>query len=176
MVMSTGHEPRILLTRREVAAAVERLAGELTIEYREKKPVLVGALKGAFVFMADLMRRLDFPVEVEFVRLSSYRGTETTGEVAITGGLQIPVAGRAVLVIEDIVDTGLTTAFLIDYLRGQGPASVKLCSLLDKPSRRRVPVAIDYLGFTVPDEFLVGYGLDCDEQYRNLPDICVLEV
>ncbi len=151
------------------------LAGELAWDYSDKNPVLVAILKGSFVFLADLVRRLDFPLEIEFVRLSSYRGTETLGEVAMVQGLEIPVAGRAVLVVEDIVDTGLTTGFLLDYLRREKPASLKLCTLLDKPARRRTTITIDYLGFTVPDKFLVGYGLDYNERYRNLPDICVLE-
>ncbi len=151
------------------------LAGELAWDYSDKNPVLVAILKGSFVFLADLVRQLDFPLEIEFVRLSSYRGTETLGEVAMVQGLEIPVAGRAVLVVEDIVDTGLTTGFLLDYLRREKPASLKLCTLLDKPARRRTTITIDYLGFTVPDKFLVGYGLDYNERYRNLPDICVLE-
>lgn len=128
------------------------------------------------MFMADLVRLLDFPLEVEFIRLSSYgRGKQTSGEVKVVQSLHVPIAGRDVLVIEDIVDTGLTTSFLLDHLRKENPASLKLCTLTDKPSRRQVPVTIDYLGFTVPDKFLVGYGLDWDEKFRNLSDICVLE-
>lgn len=173
--MAVPSQPGVLLTRRQIAVAVARLAGDITRDYRDKQPVLVAILKGSFVFLADLVRRLDFPLEIEFVRLSSYRGTETSGEIAMVQGLEIPVAGRPVLVVEDIVDTGLTTGFLLEYLRREKPASLKLCALLDKPARRRAPITIDYLGFTVPDKFLVGYGLDYNEQYRNLPDICVLE-
>ena len=126
--------------------------------------------------MADLVRRLDFPLEVEFVRVSSYgSGQQTSGKVKIVQGLRCPVAGRDVLVVEDIIDTGLTVAFFLDYLKKKKPASLKLCALADKPSRRVKPVKIDYLGLTVPDRFLVGYGLDCDEKYRNLPDISYLE-
>ncbi|MBA7668360.1 Hypoxanthine phosphoribosyltransferase [subsurface metagenome] len=128
------------------------------------------------MFLADLVRQLDFPLEIEFVRLSSYgSGQQTSGKVKVVQGLRSVVRGRHVLVVEDIVDTGITVAFLLDYLKKRKTASVRLCALTDKPSRRRVTVDIDYLGFTVPDKFLVGYGLDCDEKYRNLPSICVLE-
>ena len=174
--MSAQSEPRILFHRQEIEAAVNRLAGELNKDYQDKCPLLVGILKGVFMFMADLVRRLGFPLEVEFVRLSSYGGgTETSGEIEVVQELKVPVDGRDILVIEDIVDTGLTTGFLIEYLRRKNPASLRLCALADKPSRRQVPITIDYLGFTVPNKFLVGYGLDWQERFRNLPDICVLE-
>jgi len=137
---------------------------------------LIGVLKGSFMFMADLIRLLDFPLEVEFIRLSSYGGgRESSGKIKVVRGLHSEVKGRNVLVIEDIVDTGLTISFLLDYLRRKNPASLKLCTLTDKPSRRQTPVTIDYLGFTVPSKFVVGYGLDWDEKFRYLPDICVLE-
>ncbi|MBI2980440.1 MAG: hypoxanthine phosphoribosyltransferase [Chloroflexi bacterium] len=174
--MSSQTKPRILFRRQEIAAAVKKLAAEISRDYQGKSPLLLGILKGSFVFMADLIRLLDFPVEVEFVRLSSYgRGTESSGKIKVVQGLRSQVRSRDVLVVEDIVDTGLTVAFLLDYLQKKKPASLKLCVLTDKPSRRQVPVTIDYLGFTVPDKFLVGYGLDCDEKFRNLPDICVLD-
>ena len=175
--MSAQANLQVLLSRHEIAAAVAKLAAEITRDYREKRPLLIGILKGSFIFMADLVRLLDFPLEIEFVRLSSYgRGRETSGQIKLVQALRTPLKGRDVLVIEDIVDTGLTTAFVIDYLRKKKPASLKLCVLADKPARRRVPVTIDYLGITVPDKFIVGYGLDCDEQYRQLPDICSIEV
>jgi hypoxanthine phosphoribosyltransferase len=165
-----------LLPRAEIEAAVSRLASEITRDYNDKNPILIGILKGVFVFMADLVRLLDFPLEVDFVRLSSYgSGRQTSGRVKVVQGLRSSIKGRHVLVVEDIVDTGITIAFLLDYLKKQNPASLRLCSLTEKPSRRQVPVTIDYLGFTVPDKFVVGYGLDFDEQYRNLPDICILE-
>jgi len=173
--MSSQPEPRILFSREKIEAAVKRLAAEIRKDYLGKRPLLIGILKGSFMFMADLIRLLDFPLEVEFVRLSSYGGRETTGKVREVQGLLSPVKGRDVLVIEDIVDTGLTTGFLLDYLQKEMPASLKLCALTDKPSRRRTPVTIDYLGFTAPNKFLVGYGLDLDEKYRNLPDIYVVE-
>jgi hypoxanthine phosphoribosyltransferase len=167
---------KVCYSRAEIGAAVDRLAAEIAPPYHEKNPVLIGVLKGAFVFLADLARRLDFPLDIDFVRLSSYgKGSESSGKVRIIQDLTVPVAGRHVLVVEDIVDTGLTTAFLMDYLREKGPASLKLCALTEKPARRQAPVSIDFLGFTVPDRFLVGYGLDLDEKYRNLPDICCLE-
>jgi hypoxanthine phosphoribosyltransferase len=165
-----------LFPRAEVESAVSRLATDITKDYQDKRPVLIGILKGVFIFMADLVRQLDFPLEVEFVRLSSYgSGRQTSGRVKVVQGLSRSIQGKHMLVVEDIVDTGITVAFLMDYLKKQKPASLRLCALADKPSRRRVPVDIEYLGFTVPDKFLVGYGLDCDEQYRNLPDICFLE-
>jgi len=174
--MSSQTKPQILFTRQEIAAVVARLTAEIRQDYQGKYPLLIGILKGSFVFMADLVRLLDLPLEVDFIRLSSYgRGKESSGKVKVVQSLHSQVRDRHVLVIEDIVDTGLTISFLLDYLRGKKPASLKLCALTDKPSRRQVPVTIDYLGFTVPDKFLVGYGLDWDEQFRNLPDICVIE-
>jgi hypoxanthine phosphoribosyltransferase len=166
----------VLVTRAEVDSTVRRLASEITRDYSGKNPVLLGVLKGSFIFLADLVRQLDFPLEVEFVRLASYGACrQTAGRVTMVQGLRVPVRGRHVLVVEDIIDTGITVAFLLGYLARKRPASLRLCALLDKPSRRQADVAIDYLGLTVPDEFLVGYGLDCDEKYRYLPDICVLE-
>ncbi len=174
--MNSEVRTRILITREEVEATVKKLAAEITGDYRDKNPVLTGILKGSFMFMADLIRLLDFPLEVDFVRLSSYgRGRESSGKVRVLQGLRTPVKGRDLLVVEDIVDTGLTTAFFLDYLRKKKPASLRLCALTEKPSRRQVLVNIDYLGFTVPDKFIVGYGIDYDEKFRNLPDICVIE-
>ena len=170
-------KPHILFTREEVEATVNRLAAEIRKDYQGKHPLLIGILKGSFVFMADLIRLLGFPLEVEFITLSSYgRGRESSGKIRVVKGLRSKVKGRDVLVIEDIVDTGLTISFLLDYLRKKKPASLKLCALTDKPSRRQIPVAIDYLGFTVPNKFIVGYGLDWDERFRYLPDICFVEV
>ena len=174
--MYSEAKPRILFTRQEIEATVSQLAAKISKDYQGKNPLLIGILKGSFMFMADLIRLLNFPLEVEFISLSSYgRGRESAGKIKVVQGLRTPIKGRDVLVIEDIVDTGLTIAFLLDYLQKKQPASLKLCALTDKPSRRKVPVTIDYLGFTVPDKFLVGYGLDWDEKFRNLPDICCLE-
>ena len=176
MMANSETSPRVIVGRQEIEATVSRLAGEIGRDYHDKCPVLLGILKGSFVFVADLVRHLEFPLEVEFMRLSSYgHGTASSGKVKVVPGLLPAVRGREVLVVEDIVDTGLTVSFLLEYLRKKEPASLRLCALTDKPSRRRVPVTIDYLGFSVPDKFLVGYGLDCDEKFRNLPDICALE-
>ena len=174
--MDSKTEPKRLISRGEIEATVCRLASDITRDYGDKNPLLLGILKGSFMFMADLVRLLDFPLEVDFIRLSSYGSCQqTSGRVKVVQGLRSAVKGRHVLVVEDIVDTGISVAFLLDYLKKKKPASLRLCSLTDKPSRRRAPVTIDYLGFTVPDRFLVGYGLDFDEKYRNLPDICFLE-
>jgi hypoxanthine phosphoribosyltransferase len=174
--MAIQPQLKILINREEIAEIVARLAWEVKKDYQGKKPLLIGILKGSFVFMADLIRRLDLPLEVEFIKLSSY-GTarESSGKVKVVQGLKTSIKGRDVLVIEDIVDTGITTSFLLDYLRKKKPASLKLCALTDKPSRHKVPVCIDYLGFTVPDKFIVGYGIDFDEKFRNLPDIYAME-
>ena len=174
--MSSQPKLRILFTRAEIEAKVDKLAARIRRDYLGKHPILICVLKGSFMFTADLIRHLNFPLEVEFVRLSSYgRGKESSGKIEVVQPLRSPIKGRDVLVIEDIVDTGITIAFLLDYLRKKKPASLRLCALTDKPSRRQVPVTIDYLGFTVPDKFIVGYGLDWDEKFRYLPDICVLE-
>jgi len=173
-----GSEPRlsILFTSDEIEATVNRLAAEIRRDYLTKHPILIAVLKGSFMFLADLIRRLDFPLEIEFVRLSSYgRGTESSGKIRVVQRPQSKIKGRHVLVIEDIIDTGFTSAFLLDYLSQKKPASLKLCTLTDKPSRRQAPVNIDYRGLTVPDKFIVGYGLDWDERFRNLPDIYVME-
>ena len=156
--------------------AVRRLARELDRDYADRPPVLVGVLKGGFIFLADLVRLMQVSVlSVEFLRLSSYGGnTVSSGAPRIVVGLpEDAVLNRHLVLVEDIVDTGLTTAAL-EYLREKKPASIRLCVLLDKPERRRVPAVIDYLGFTVPDRFLVGYGLDLDQRYRQLPGIYML--
>jgi len=170
--MVSPRQHKILISRKGIAEAVNRLACEIERDYQGKQPLLIGVLKGSFVFMADLIRQIDLPLELDFVRLASYgAGKESSGKVKVVQSPQMPMSGRDVLVVEDIVDTGITTSFLLDYLRKKKPASLKLCALTDKPSRRRVTVSIDYVGLTVPNKFVVGYGLDCDEKYRNLPDI-----
>ncbi len=174
--MNSEAKLHVLFDRHEIETAVRRLASEISKDYRNQNPLLLGVLRGSFVFMADLIRHLDFPLEVDFIGLSSYgSGTKSSGKVKVVKELETPVRERNVLVVEDIVDTGLTTVFLLQHLQKHKPALVKLCTLTEKPSRREVPVNIDYLGFTVPDRFLVGYGLDANQKYRNLPDICYLE-
>lgn len=167
---------RVLIPRQDIAAAVDTLAAAITRDYHDKNPLVLCLLKGSFIFTSDLVRRLYFPLEVDFLRLSSYgSGKESSGSVDITLHLPEGFGGRHVLIVEDIIDSGITLSFLLDYLADKEPASLRLCALLDKPARRQREVHVDYLGLTVSDEFLVGYGLDCDEKYRNLPDICILE-
>ena len=174
--VSNSDRLAVLLSRQEIASAVQRLASEVRCDYSDTAPLLVGVLRGAFIFMADLVRALNMAVTVDFVRISTYgSGTRSSGKPRIAQGLPSAIRGQQVLVVEDIVDTGITTRFLLDYLKKRGAASVKLCAMLSKPSRREVDVTIDYLGFTVPDVFVVGYGLDYAQRYRYLPDICVLE-
>lgn len=173
-----GSQPKLhdLFPRAEIEATVKRLAVQISADYRGKDLLIIGVLKGSFVFMADLVRQLDFPLEMDFIRLSSYgSGKQTSGKVKVVGGIGSAIRDRHVLVIEDIIDTGITVAFLMDYLKKKKPVSLRLCALTDKPSRRREPVKIDYIGREIPDKFIVGYGLDYDEKYRNLPDICYIE-
>ena len=167
---------KILISRDEIAKAVDRLAYEINRDYQDRQPLFISVLKGSFVFMADLIRRLDLPLELDFIRLSTYGAArESSGKVRVIQGVRSPIKGRDILVIEDIVDTGITVSFVLDYLKKKQPASLKLCTLTDKPSRRRVQVPIDYRGFTVPNKFIVGYGLDIGQRFRNLPDIYALE-
>jgi len=167
---------KVLLTEEEIRREVKRLAQEIDRDYRGKHPLLLGILKGSFVFMADLVRLLQTPVEIEFVRLSSYGSARTTsGEIKVVQGLRAQLKGRDILIIEDIVDAGITVGYFLDYLRRRKPASLKLCALFDKPASRKVSVPIDYLGFTIPDKFVVGYGLDYDEKFRHLPQLYFIE-
>ena len=166
----------VLISRQRIDEAVDRLAGEIRRDYAAGPPVLVGVLHGAFVFLADLARALQLPVEIGFVGLSSYgSGTVSSGRAEVFHELRVNVAGRHVVVVEDIVDSGHTVTFLCDYMRQRRPASLRICCLLDKPERREVPVQIDYRGFTIPNLFIVGYGMDFNGQFRHLPDIRVME-
>jgi len=174
--MIQSPQPKVLLTEKEIKKAVRRLSSEIRRDYQGKEPLLIGILKGSFVFMADLIRELGLPVEVDFLKLSSYgTSTETSGKIEVVQGLSTRVKGKDVLVVEDIIDTGLTVKFLLDYLKKEEPASLRLCVLLDKPERREVPVPIDYLGFSVPNKFIVGYGIDWNEKFRYLKDVCYIE-
>lgn len=174
--MASQPQLKILISRDEIARTVDRLAHEINRDYRDREPLLIGVLKGSFVFMADLIRGLDLPLQLDFVRLSSYGAAgESSGQVRVVHRTRTRIKDRDVLIIEDIVDTGITTSFLLDYLKKRKPASLRLCALTDKPARHRVPVSIDYLGLTLPNRFVVGYGLDFGEDFRNLPDICSLE-
>jgi len=165
-----------LITQRKINQAVTKLAAEIRRDYRDKQPLLIGILKGSFVFLADLVRELGLSVEIDFVKLSSYgAGTRSSGKVIVVQGLKSKITGRDVIVVEDIVDTGLTVSFIMNYLKKKKPASLRLCALVDKPSQHAVPVNIDYLGFNVPDKFIVGYGIDWDEKFRHLRDICIID-
>ncbi len=167
---------KVLLTETEIRQAVVRLATQIREDYKDKDLLLVGILKGSFIFLADLVRELGIPLELDFIKLASYySGMETSGKVKMELGLKTKVKGRHVLIVEDIVDTGITISFVVSYVKRKGPASLKLCALADKPSRHRVPIHIDYLGFTVPNRFIVGYGTDWDEKFRYLKDICYIE-
>ncbi len=166
----------ILLDRGTIARRVSELADEIAREYEGKDLVLVSVLKGALPFLADLMREIPLPLSLDFLEVSSYgHSTETSGVVRVLKDLAHPIEGRNVLVVEDVIDTGLTLNYVLDHLRAQRPASLKLCTLLDKPARRVVPLSIDFRGFEIPDKFVIGYGLDYAERYRNLPFIGVLK-
>ncbi len=156
----------------DIQRRVKELAERLSADLAGKCPLMLGILKGCFVFMSDLLRHMRLPVEVDFVRLASYgSGTESSGQVRMTKPPEAELGGRTVVVVEDIVDTGLTLSWLRERLKEMNPKELKFCVLLDKPSRRKVPFTPEYVGFSVPDEFLVGYGLDYNERYRELPGI-----
>jgi hypoxanthine phosphoribosyltransferase len=165
----------VLLTEEQIAARVAELGEEISRDYAGRSLIILGVLNGVVVFLADLLRHLDLPCRLDFVALASYGDChESCGQVSLLKEPAFPVAGECVLVVEDIVDTGRTLAWLVDRLAAQG-AQVKVCCLLDKPSRRVVPVRLDYVGFETPDHFLVGYGLDFAQSYRNLPYVAVLK-
>lgn len=165
----------VLISRSEIAEKVKELGKQITADYAGKAPLLVCILKGSVVFFADLLREIDLPVAIDFMAASSYGcGTETTGKVNVHKDIGCDIAGRDVLVVEDIVDSGITLSCIQKMLIGRNAASVRIATLLDKPARRRVDMTVDYSCFTIPDAFVVGYGLDYDERYRNLPDIGIL--
>jgi hypoxanthine phosphoribosyltransferase len=168
-------QPEVYIGRERLATRVAELAAQIDADGGEGELVLLCVLKGSFIFFADLARALQRPARVEFLGVQSYgNATESSGVVQITQDLTQPVSGQDVLIVEDIVDTGLTAQYLIEQLRGRGARSVKLCALLHKPSRTRTPVPIDYLGFTIDDVFVVGYGLDLGQRFRTLPDVCTV--
>ena len=167
---------RVYFSKEEIEETVERLGKQITEDYRGKDPLLVGVLKGSFVFMADLIKNIDTYCNIDFMAVSSYgNSTTTTGAVEITKDLSYDIEGRHVIIIEDILDSGVTLKYLTSYLAVRKPASIAICTLLDKPARRRTDVKADYVGFECPDAFIVGYGLDYAERYRNLPYIGVLK-
>lgn len=167
----------VLVDAERIAAKVAELGARLSVDYAGQQLTLVSVLKGSLPFMADLMRAITIPVQIDLMEVSSYGGTstETSGLVRILKDLSSSIEGRDVLIVEDIIDTGLTLNYLHRYLRGKNPRTLRICTLLDKPARRLAEIPIDYLGFTIPDRFVVGYGLDYGEFYRNLPYIGVLK-
>ena len=167
---------RTLFSQEEIDRRLDELAAEINRDYAGKEPMLISVLRGSFVFMADLTRKITLPCTVDFMAVSSYgKGTTSSGQVQITKDLSDDIEGKDILVVEDILDSGNTLSYLMKLLQARHPASIRLCTLLDKPERRVVPVQADYVGFTIPDEFVVGYGLDYAEKYRNLPYIGVLK-
>ena len=165
----------VLLTEDQIQGRVAELGAQLNAAYAGLEPVLISVLKGSIVFLADLVRSMELPLSIDIMEVSSYgAATETSGQVRILKDLSNPIEGRHVIVVEDIIDTGLTLNYLLRYLREKGPASLRICCLLDKPARRLTEIPIDYVGFTIPDRFVVGYGLDYGERYRNLPYVGVL--
>lgn len=166
----------VLLSRTVIDRRVKEIAAQISRDYEGKEPLLVGILKGSFVFMADLVRSLSVPCRIDFIQVASYGDAiQSSGEVKMIKDIGSPIRGRHVLMVEDIVDTGLTLSWLVEVLKGRQPASLRVCALLDKKERRQVPFQADYVGFPIPDRFVVGYGLDCGEKYRFLPDVCVLQ-
>jgi hypoxanthine phosphoribosyltransferase len=165
-----------MLSKAEIDERVAVMGEQITRDYEGKELVLIGILKGSFVFLADLGRAVDLPLTVDFIGLSSYGdATQSSGVVRLTQDVSKPIEGKHVLVVEDIVDTGLTMRYLFENLQTRNPASIKLCSLLEKPSKNKSGIAIDYLGFSIPDKYVIGYGLDAAGKYRNLPFVGVME-
>ena len=172
-----NHIEQVLITKEQIEEKIKELGEKISNDYRNcDNLLLVGVLKGAVVFMADLIRNIDIHLDIDFMAVSSYgSSTESSGVVRILKDLDDPIEGKDLLVVEDIIDSGLTLSYMCDILKSRKPKSLKICALLDKPSRRKIDLKVDYLGFEIPDYFVVGYGLDYAEKYRNLPDICVLK-
>ena len=167
---------RVLLSEDEIREKVRELGGKITADYKNSNLMLVTVLKGAVVFLADLMRQIDVPAEIDFMVVSSYgSGVKSSGVVKIVKDLDVPLAGKDILIVEDILDSGLTLSYIKELLESRGPRTIRIATQLDQPSRRKVDLQADYIGFSVPDEFVIGYGLDYDEKYRNLPYIGILK-
>lgn len=175
--MKASSNLNLLKTKREIEGAISRLANQINSDYRDSTPLFIGVLKGAFIFMADLVRELTIDLEIDFIELCSYEnGTKSSKNVQTIKGLNTNVKDRNIIIVEDIIDTGLTMDSLLTKLEENSPSSIKVCALTSKPSRRVVKVPIDYLGFEVENVFLVGYGLDFNQKYRNLSELYYLEV
>ncbi|MCX6636998.1 MAG: hypoxanthine phosphoribosyltransferase [Acidobacteria bacterium] len=167
---------RVLIPADRIQARIKELGAQIAADYPEGDLYLLGILKGAFVFLSDLARAIERPVKIDFIGISSYgKGKTSSGEVKLTRDLDSTIEGADVLVVEDIVDSGVTLTYLVHVLEQRRPRSIRIVALLDKPERRKAPVKVDYVGFRIPDEFVIGYGLDFAEDYRNLSDVCVLE-
>ena len=168
---------KILLSEQQIQTRIQELGEVLTKEYADKNPVIVGVLKGVVVFYADMIRHIQVPCQLDFMWISSYAGADSTGKMLVRQDVTADIEGRHVLILEDIFDTGNSLEFTVNHLKKQNPASIKICTLLDKPERRRpgVTVQADYVGFTIPNAFVVGYGLDYNEKYRNLPYVGILK-
>lgn len=166
----------VLVPREEIEKEVKRIGAAISRDYAGKTPILISVLKGAFIFMADLVRNITVPCTLDFMSVSSYgKGTKTSGQVQIIKDLDTNIEGRDVIIVEDILDSGVTLSYLIRLLQARRPASLAVCALFDKPARHKVEIRLAYKGIEVPNEFIVGYGLDYAEKYRNLPDVCVLK-
>lgn len=166
----------ILLSEQQIADKVKELGAQISKDYEGKNPIIISVLKGSFIFMADLVREIDIPCTVDFMSVSSYgSGTTSSGEVKIVKDFDQSIEGRHIIIVEDILDSGRTLSYLIQTLKARGAASIALCTFLDKPERRVMPVEVDYRGFQIPDAYIVGYGLDYDQRYRNLPYVGVLK-
>jgi len=167
---------QVLYTEEELRRRVKEMGRQITADYAGKQPMLISVLRGSYIFMADLTRSIDLDVTVDFMVVSSYgAGTVSSGQVEIKKDLSDSIEGRDLIVVEDILDSGNTLYYLMDVLKARKPASIRLCTLMDKPERRTKPITADYVGFTIPDAFIVGYGLDYNEKYRNLPYVGVLK-
>ena len=165
----------VLISREEIDKMVTGLADRITKDYQGREVVMVGILKGSFIFMSDLVRKIDLPMVIDFMSVSSYYGgTKSSGVVKIVKDLDNDIEGKHVIIVEDIVDSGLTLAHLKEMLLTRNPASLAVCAAFDKPDRRKVDIAAEYTGSKIPDEFIIGYGLDYDGKFRNLPDVCIL--
>ena len=168
---------KVLISQEQIRAKVQEMAAQISAEYADKDPVFVGVLKGVVIFFADMVREISIPCEIDFMCLSSYGGTNSSGNVVVKKDLSVDIKGRHVVILEDILDTGRSLKFVVQHLKDKGAASVRICTLLDKPEGR-VPgyeIQAEYVGFTIPNAFVVGYGLDYDEKYRNLPYVGILK-
>ena len=166
---------KLLVSEEDIQKRVKELAKQITKDYRDKSPIFIGILNGCYVFMADLLREIDLDVEVDFVKIRSYEADSSTGTIKFRKDISADINNRHIIIVEDIIDSGFTINFLVNRLRGSGPKSVAVASILFKKEVAKIDFEVDYVGFEIPPEFVVGYGLDYDEKYRNLKDVMVLE-